>query len=478
MAIEFKMPDVGEGITEGEIVQWLVSEGANIKEDDPIVEVQTDKAIVQIPSPAEGVLLRQGAAEGTVIEVGSVLAVIGQAGEAAPGAPAQPAPSADTGTPPVAAPTPAAATPAAPERPVAPPPARTATEASVPAPGPAPSPVRESPSGAGVKATPAVRHRARELGVNLAQVRATGPNGRVTLQDVESFARDETAGAAIEVVESAPQTVTAAVSGSSARPDAPRAPNAASAPTVSFTSAEGDQRIPLRGLRRTIARRMVESVQRIPHVTTVDEAEVSALVALRGRLKPLAEARGVHLTYLPFVMKAVAAVLREFPYVNASLDDKGGNEGDEKEEIVLHGDIHIGMATATPDGLMVPVIRFADRKSVLSLAAEIVERAERARARTSTMDELRGSTFSITNIGSVGGLSATPIINPPEVAILGVYRILDKPIVKHGAVVPGKVMGLTLTFDHRLIDGEMGARFLRRVAELLENPDALLLEMA
>jgi pyruvate dehydrogenase E2 component (dihydrolipoamide acetyltransferase) len=215
---------------------------------------------------------------------------------------------------------------------------------------------------------------------------------------------------------------------------------------------------------------MVQSMYTAPHVTTVDEAEVSALVALRERLLPLAEAKGVRLTYLPFVIRAVTTVLRAFPYVNASLDD-------EKEEIVLHGDIHIGIATATQDGLMVPVVRHADRKSILRLAKEIRELTERARARTSTVEELRGSTFSITNIGSVGGLSATPIINYPEVAILGVYRIVDRPVIKEGAVVPGKVMGLTLTFDHRVIDGEMGARFLRQVAELLEDPDRLLLEM-
>lgn len=463
MAIEFKMPDVGEGITEGEIVQWLVAEGATVQEDDPLVEVQTDKAIVQIPSPAGGVLLRQGAAEGAVIDVGSVLAVIGQAGES--GAPkSAPAPTpTPTSAPATATPVPAAQAPA---------PVATPSPAPVPAAALSVPPGPEAQGTGSVKATPAVRHRAREMGVNLAMVRATGPNGRITLQDLEAYGQAGPTAAAPGVSTLPPSAGASASAGQ--RIEAPASmtpgPIAPEAPQV-FSATEGDQRVPLRGLRRTIAKRMLENVQRIPHVTTVDEVEVSALVALRSRLKPLAEARGVHLTYLPFVMKAVTAVLREFPYVNASLDEA-------KDEIVLHGDIHIGMATATPDGLMVPVIRFADRKSVLQLAAEIVERAERARARTSAVEELRGSTFSITNIGSVGGLSATPIINAPEVAILGVYRILDKPVVKHGAVVPGKVLGLTLTFDHRLIDGEMGARFLRRVAELLENPDALLLEMA
>lgn len=462
MAIEFKMPDVGEGITEGEIVQWLVSEGASVKEDDPIVEVQTDKAIVQIPSPATGLLLRQGAAEGAVIDVGSVLAVIGQPGETAP-SPNDGA-KATVGAPPSAG----DAAPASGAKPAEPPATSAVANAHVPASGAAQ--VTEPTAASAVKATPGVRHRARELGVDLQAVRPTGPNGRITLQDVETA---QTGASAVSDATTPvrPTGTPPQLPPAQAHEAPPREAVPPVAPIPAFAASEGDQRIPLRGLRRTIAKRMVESVQRVPHVTTVDEAEVSTLVALRGRLKPMAEARGVHLTYLPFVMKAAAVALREFPYVNASLDDA-------KDEIVLHGDIHIGMATATPDGLMVPVLRFADRKSVLQLAQEIVERAEHARARTSTVEELRGSTFSVTNIGSVGGLSATPIINPPEVAILGVYRILDKPVVRHGAVVPGKVLGLTLTFDHRLIDGEMGARFLRRVAELLENPDTLLLEMA
>jgi pyruvate dehydrogenase E2 component (dihydrolipoamide acetyltransferase) len=450
MAVDFKMPDVGEGITEGEIVRWLVAEGAPVHEDDALVEVQTDKAIVQIPSPASGVLLRHGAAEGEIVSVGATLAVIGEAGEAAP-APAAAAPRA--AVPQAAPPTPPPAAPAAP--------------APVPAAAPAPAVGGEGAGAGEVKATPAVRHLARQLGVDLSRVRPTGPGGRVTREDVEAAARGEAA---------------APAAAAQAAPGAPPAPSAAAAPAPPQAPAQppvpapvpapaASQRVPLRGLRRTIARHMVQSATTAVHVTTLDEAEVSSLVALRERLRPMAEARGVHLTYLPFVIKAACAALREFPYVNASLDD-------ERQEIVLHGDIHIGIATATEDGLMVPVIRNADTKSILALAAEIRERSERARSRTSDLDELKGSTFSITNIGSVGGLAATPIINHPEVAILGVYRIVDRPVVRHGAVVPGKVMGLTLTFDHRVIDGEMGARFVRRVAELLEDPDRLVLEMA
>jgi pyruvate dehydrogenase E2 component (dihydrolipoamide acetyltransferase) len=447
MAVDFRMPDVGEGITEGEIVQWLIAEGAEVKEDDALVEVQTDKAIVQIPSPASGVLLRQGAAEGEVIAVGSTLALIGDAGERGAAAAGQEASKQSA---------PAAARPAekAPE-------ARPAPPAPVEARQAAPALGEERAAGE-VKATPAVRHMARQLGVDLATVPATGPNGRVTREDVEAAASGKTAGAG---------TPAPALPARAAEADEPAMPARPTPAPVAIPETHGDQRLPLRGLRRTIARRMVQSAYTAPHVTTLDEAEVSALVAMRERLKPLAEARGVRLTYLPFVIKAVAAVLREFPMLNASLDD-------EKQEIVLHGDIHIGIATATEDGLMVPVVRSVDQKSILQLAAQVRERSERARGRTSELDELRGSTFTITNIGSVGGLAATPIINYPEVAILGVYRISDRPVVRQGAVVAGKVMGLSLTFDHRVIDGEMGARALRRIADLLENPDHLVLEMA
>lgn len=447
MAVDFKMPDVGEGITEGEIVQWLVAEGQPVKEDENLVEVQTDKAIVQIPSPASGVVLQHGAGAGEIILVGKTLAVIGAAGETA-GAPAGAAPTAVAASVPVE---PAALSQAASPVPAAP----------VAAAAPAAAPAQPAGAAREVRATPAVRHFAREAGVDLARVVATGPNGRITREDVEgALAGAPTA------VDAAADAAAAVASG---QPTGPKA--AAAMPAAPISEARGDQRVPLRGLRRTIARRMVQSAYTAPHVTTLDEAEVSNLVALRGRLKPMAEERGVHLTYLPFIMKAVGAVLREFPMVNASLDD-------ERQEIVLHGDIHLGIATATEDGLMVPVVRHADQKSILHLAGEVRERSERARARTSELDELKGSTFTITNIGSVGGLAATPIINYPEVAILGVYRIVDRPVVRDGAVVPGKVMGLSLTFDHRVIDGEMGARCLRRIADLIEHPDRLLLEMS
>lgn len=435
------MPDVGEGITEGEIVRWLVDQGAVVEEDAPLVEVQTDKAVVQIPSPAGGTLLRRGADEGGVVKVGDTLAVIGQAGEDAGAAQA-----------PVKAPEAQAAVAELPA-------AAALQDAASTVQGP-------------VKATPGIRHRARELGIDLSRLAGTGPGGRITSEDLERAAHAPVAAVAQVTPPAVPTAaVSSAAAPAPAVPSVPTAPVAALPPAPAPAGVSGGATIvPLRGLRRTIAQHMVRSMFTVPHVTTADRAEVSALLALRNRLRPAASEQGVKLTYLPFVVKAAVVALKEFPYVNASLDD-------ERQEIQLHHDYHVGIATATEEGLMVPVVHDADRKSILQVAKDVSALAARARARASTLEELRGSTFTITNVGAAGALSATPVINHPEVAILGMYRAVEEPIVRDGRVVPGRVMNLTLTFDHRVIDGEMGARFIRRVAELLETPDLLTLEM-
>ncbi|BDG62283.1 dihydrolipoamide acetyltransferase family protein [Caldinitratiruptor microaerophilus] len=446
MAYEFRLPDVGEGLHEAEIVRWLVKEGDMVAEDQPLVEVQTDKVTTEIPSPVAGRVVRLAGQPGDVVEVGSVIVVLEPVGAAAPAA--EPAPGA-------AAVAPVNGAAAAPRdgEPLSPP------APSVPGAVPAGRPI----------ATPAIRRRAREMGIDLRQVRGTGPAGRITAADLEAVAAGRGVAAAAPA---APALVATAPEAPAVQ--TPAAPAAAAPAGEAQAPAAGPrpgQRLPLRGVRRVIAEAMVRSKHTAPHVTVMDEVEVSALVALREEARRLAEARGVKLTYLPFVVKAAVAALREFPYLNASLDD-------ERQEIVLHDHYHIGIATDTDGGLMVPVVKDADRKRLIDLAAEIAGLAGRARAGKLSLDELKGSTFTISNIGTVGaGVVFTPVINHPEVAILGVGTLAEKPVVKDGALAVGKVLHLSLSFDHRVVDGAMAGRFLRRVMDLLANPTMLLLEM-
>jgi pyruvate dehydrogenase E2 component (dihydrolipoamide acetyltransferase) len=291
-------------------------------------------------------------------------------------------------------------------------------------------------------AMPSVRKLARELGVNIGQVKGTGPRGRVTAEDVRRFAEGESA----KEVEKRKE------------------------PPVSGQFVEGEERVPLRGLRRTIAKRMVESKFTAPHVTIMDEVDATELVRIREWGKKYAEERNIKLTYLPFIIKAVIAALREFPRLNAAIDD-------ETEEIVIKRHIHMGIATATEDGLIVPVVKHADRKTIFELAEEIADLAERARSHKLDVKELKGSTFTITNIGPFGGQFFTPIINYPEAAILGVGTISERPVARDGQVVIRPILSVSLSIDHRLIDGDMAARFLSRLKQLLENPNLLMMEM-
>lgn len=418
MPFEFKLPDIGEGVAEGEIIKWLVEEGAEVREDDPLVEVLTDKANVEIPAPRSGTVLKILAAEGEVIPVGRTIVVIGTPGEAPEVAEA--APLEEPGREEIAEPD---------------------------GRGPA---VSEEPSGRAQTprpmATPATRRLARELGVDLSLIEGTGPKGRITKEDVQR---------AVAEREEVPEVV-------------PPVEELRRAPVAPATGEE--RRVPLRGLRRRIAEKMVTSKRTAPHYTYVDEVDASKLVALREEAKPLADEQGVRLTYLSFIVKAVVAALKESPYLNASLDD-------EAEEIVLKGYYNIGIAVATDEGLTVPVVKEADRKSILSLSQEIEVLAEKARAGKLALQDLQGGTFTITSLGPLGGLFATPIINYPEVAILGVHEIKEKPVVRDGEVVPGKVMLLSLSFDHRVVDGAMGAEFARRLIRYLEEPSLLFMEM-
>jgi pyruvate dehydrogenase E2 component (dihydrolipoamide acetyltransferase) len=437
MAFEFKLPDIGEGIHEGEIVQWLVKEGEAVKEDQPIVEVMTDKATVELPSPVAGTILEIRAKEGEVIEVGSVLVVIGEAGET---------PKRDGRKAETKAVTAAAAAPAPPVREEA----REPVAAAAPAPTPAEAPARKR-----VLATPATRKLARELGVDISQVQGTGPAGRVTDEDVRRFA------------EGAPTTPTPTAVAEA--PAIEAEPTVAAPPPPAYPEriAELEEHVPIRGVRRLISDHMHHAVTTAAHFTYVDEVDVTELVKVRESLLPLAEEQGVKLTYLPFIVKACVAALKKHPHLNATVDY-------EKGEAIVKRYYNIGIAAATEQGLIVPVVKGADRLSMLEIAAEIGRLAERAREGKIAPEEIRGGTFTITSLGPQGGLFATPIINTPEVAILGIHEIKRRPVVVEGEIAIRDVMLIALSFDHRWIDGHVGAAFAKDVKAFLEDPNRLM----
>jgi len=427
---EFRLPDIGEGVVEGEVVKWHVKPGDTVREDQPMVEVMTDKATVEIPSPKAGVVREIRAEEGKTCAVGQVMVVIDEVGASA-SAPASP--------PPAAPPT---ATPSAPvERPAA----RATPAASAPVSNVIE--MRREPGGK-VLATPATRKLARDLGVDLASVPATGPNGRVTHDDVRAAAN----GAARGHVQPATGLV--------ARAYAP----------VPVPAEAGDERVPFRGVRKKIAENMHRSRQTAAHFTYVEECDMTELVALRKRAKARAEERGVKLSFLPFIVKAVCAGLKKYPIVNATLDEA-------KQEIVLRKRYHVGVAAATGDGLIVPVVKDADKLSLFEIAQRLEELSDKARAGKASRDELTGSTFTISSLGALGGVLATPIINFPEVAILGVHKIKQAPVVRDGQIVIRDMMNLAISLDHRIVDGYEGAQFLQHVISLLEDPTLMFMEM-
>ena len=399
MAKQFRFPDVGEGIAEGEIVRWLVKEGEEVKADQTLAEIETDKAVVEMPSPYAGRVLKLHFREKAVVKVGQVLVTIGEKGEAVPEAGA------------------------AAEAPVAEARAGTPSGAAAQA-GPAP------------QATPKVRKLAQELGVDLAAIQGTGPGGRITEDDVKA-AKEKP-------------------------PEKKREIKVKSKYDLYGTL----QRIPLRGVRRATAKHMRESLDKAAHVTHCDEADATKLVALREVMKPEAEAKGIKLTYLPFIVKAVVEALKLHPTLNAVLDE-------EEQEIVVKKYYNIGIAVDIPDGLIVPVVKMAEQKSVFDIAEEIQNLAKAAKDRTLDLADLKGGTFSITNIGVIGGYAATPITNYPEVAILASMKIEDRPRVENGAVVVRKTIPLCLAFDHRVNDGAEAARFAKDLIRFLEDPEKL-----
>jgi pyruvate dehydrogenase E2 component (dihydrolipoamide acetyltransferase) len=429
MAFEFKLPDIGEGIHEGEIVQWLVKPGDFVKEDQAIVEVMTDKVTAEIPSPVSGTIQELRGKPGEVVRVGSVIAVFGEAGAAKPDTTKNVEATASAAVP-TQVPT---TTGQSVER---------QTNGNGKSLGVA---VQErEPLSGKVLAAPATRKLARELGVDLTLVTGSGPRGRVTQEDV----RQMQAGIGIPVRQTAGAT-----------------------PMMGGFQSRGEQRAPFAGMRRKIAEHLIKSKQTAPHFAYVEEADMSKLVAMRNELLPAAEEHGVKLSYLPFIIKAVIAGLRQYPSLNAQLDDL-------RQELVYKNDYHMGVAVATDQGLVVPVVKFADQKSLFTLANEIKSLADKARSGKLALDDLKGGTFTLTSIGSIGGLFSVPIINHPEVAIMGVNKIERRPVVRkidgQEQIVIRDMMHLSISCDHRVVDGAEAALFVKEVIRHLENPALLL----
>jgi pyruvate/2-oxoglutarate dehydrogenase complex dihydrolipoamide acyltransferase (E2) component len=397
---DFVLPDLGEGLTEAEIDRWLVKEGDTIAEDEPLVEVITDKATAEIPSPFSGVVSRIHVKEGDVVPVGSVLVTIGDSSEPAP--PPPPPPATDVGA--------------------------AAKALSV-----------EEDRGDALpiagKAMPPVRKLARELGVDLGGVNGSGPGGRILREDVE-----------------------AAAGGAAVMAGAPRG----------HEPEKRGRRQKLRGVRRTIAERMTAAHGIVPSVTHVEECDVTELEATR-RIANERNPELPRLTPLPFVVRAVATALEEYPPLNASLDDDAG-------EIIYHDRCDIGVAVDTSAGLVVPVVRDADKKSLREIAADIDKLAKGAREQTLTATELRDATFTVTSPGKFGGLMATPIVMHPQAAILGVHKASERPVVREGQIVIRTILNMSITFDHRILDGMTASKFVLEVAGLLEHPAVLMLE--
>ncbi len=407
MIFEFKLPDLGEGITEGEVVKWRVKVDDAVEEHQIVMEVETDKAIVEVPSPKKGKIVEISKPEGSTVKVGETLLKIetGEAGEKAPE-----------------------------EKAAAP-----AAEKPAPARRPSVSVVGTLPEAEEVMASPKARSLAKELGVDLSGVNGTGPGGIITEKDVR---------------------------GASA------APKAAPAPEARPESKLGPvERVPIKGVRKSIVKNLVASQRNAAFVTGMDDADVTDLWDLRERESRVAKQKKIHLTFIPFFMKAVQHALVEHPFLNGSVDEKG-------EEIIVKKYYNIGVAVQTPDGLMVSVVKDVDKKTILELAGEVQELSGKARDRKITLEELKGSTFTITNYGTYGGTYATPIINYPDVAILGTGRISERPWVRDGQIVPRKILPLSLTFDHRVVDGAEAAIFLTKVVGYLEDPARIFIESA
>lgn len=391
MAFDFALPDLGEGITEGEIRKWLVKEGDAVEEHQAILEVETDKAVVEVPSPKKGFVQKIRKLQGEIAKVGDILLTIVEKLEETKEAAPSKEEKKSFGV------------------------------------------VGTLPEAEEILATPAVRNVAKRLGVDIEKIKGTGPMGRITEDDVV-----KASGGAKDLTKD------------------------------QFGSIE---RVPIKGLRRSIAKNLLASMRTAAFVTGMDDADVSALWMLREKEKKIALQKGIRLTFLPFFIKAVQHSLTTHPMLNASVDEAG-------EEIVVKKYFNIGVAVDTAEGLMVPVVKDVDKKTILDLARELQELSAKAKERKLKLEELKGSTFTLSNFGSFGGTYATPIINYPDVAILGTGKISDRPWVKDGQIVIRKILSLSLTFDHRVIDGAEASQFLNKVTQYLEDPDKIFIESA
>ena len=409
----FKLPDIGEGVVEGEVVEWMVSVGDTVKEDDPILSVMTDKATVEIPSPTDGVVKSIVGEPGTILAVGQVCIEFETDGE---GTPAPIEEKVEEKPEPVAKPDPE--------------PAPAPEPVSKPAPAAKPTPVVTAAPGARPLASPAVRQRARESGIDLAGVSGSGPAGRITHSDLDTW---KDAGS----------------------------PVAAAGPMR--TALTGVTEVPVIGLRRKIAESMTASYSTIPHFSYFEEVDITDLETLRVHLNASRTDGQPKLTYLPFIMQGLVKALGENPVCNALYDD-------EKGVVARHDAIHLGIATQTDRGLYVPVVKHVEAQDVWTSATEMQRVSQAARDGTASLDELTGSTFTITSLGRMGGLGATPIINKPEVGILGVHNAVDTPVVRNGQIVIRKMLRLSSSWDHRVVDGWDGAVLVQRLKTLLENP--------
>ena len=427
---EFKLPDIGEGIHEGEIVKWFVKAGDTVKEDDILLEVQNDKAVVEIPSPVDGTVKEVKVDEGIVAVVGDVLITVDVEGEGS-------APSEEE----------------APEQPKAADNAKDVQDTD--------KKVEDKPNEVQIHkserviAMPSVRKYAREKGVDIREVQGSGDNGRVVKEDIDAFANGGQSSTAPAAEEKAP-AAQASASKSEVKPYVAAQP-------------ELETREKIKGIRKAISKAMVNSKHTAPHVTLMDEVDVTNLVALRKNFKEVAAAQGTKLTYLPFVVKALTAAAKKYPAINASIDDVN-------EEVVYKNYFNIGIAADTDNGLVVPVVKDADRKSIFALADNINDLAGKAREGKLSGEEMKGGSITITNIGSAGGQWFTPVINHPEVAILGIGRIAEKAVVKNGEIVAAPVLALSFSFDHRLIDGATAQNALNLVKRLLNDPQLLIME--
>jgi 2-oxoisovalerate dehydrogenase E2 component (dihydrolipoyl transacylase) len=432
-----KMPDIGEGIAEVELVAWSVKPGDAVKEDQPLADVMTDKATVEIPSPVAGTVVALGGDVGQLMAVGSELIrlEVEGAGNAKDAPPARPSHSAQNERP---AQAPVMATPAPVDSPTRVEPAQLPA-ATVAERRPAAAPPPQRARGEKPLASPAVRQRAWELGIELQFVHGSGPAGRITHQDLDVYLASR------------------------------GQPMVSGGPRAAYAERHDEEAVPMVGLRRRIAQKMAEAKRRIPHFSYVEEIDVTELEALRAQLNQRYGAQRGKLTLLPLIARAVVLALRDFPRLNARFDDEAGI-------VTQYGAVHLGIAAQTDAGLMVPVIRHAETRDPWGLAAEISRLAEAARSGSATRDELGGSTITISSLGPLGGIVSTPVINHPEVAIVGVNRIVERLALRGGTAVARQTMNLSSSFDHRVIDGMDAARFIQAVRTTLETPALLFVE--